>query len=270
MPHVLFGVRIDDLTVAEFCDRVRQWLGMEERRVIFTPNAEVLLLARSNEIFRELLNQSDLSIPDSVSLCFAIAALTDGKLRSRIPGVDALQMIAQVCEQQHKRLVLLGGEHGVATQAAEALRRRHSILNVVGYDPGKIPFDGKRVLIEETVVEKLRTLAPDVVAVALGQGRQEFAIALLKGYLSGVKIWIAVGGALDMIAGSRPRAPQWLQRFGFEWLWRVAIEPRRWRRTMNAAVVFPLLVISSTLKSHRLLRALRRVARELVLQWKGL
>jgi len=33
------------------------------------------------------------------------------------------------------------------------------------------------------------------------------------------------------VAGTRPRAPRWMQRAGLEWAFRLAVEPRRlWRR----------------------------------------
>lgn len=262
MPHELFGVRIDDLSLFEFQIKTRQWLGGEVGRVVFTPNAEFLLIAKHNVAFRTLLNQSDLSIPDAISLRFAIVALTDERLRFRLPGVDALICLAKLCASEGRRLVLFGGENGVQDRAADALRNQFPTLNVVGYDPGKIIFDGARVEISESVISKLRVLKPGVVAVALGQGRQEFAIAKLKMMIPNVKIWIGIGGALDMIAGEKRRAPIMIQHLGFEWLWRVCIEPKRWRRTFNALVVFPLVVIRDTLKSRRFFCAFARVIKE--------
>ncbi len=270
MAHEIFVVRIDDISIDEFESRVRQWLDGEGGKVIFTPNAEFLLLASRNDAFRILLNQSDLSIPDSVSLRFAVAALTDGSLKNRIPGVDALNKIVELCATKNQRVVLLGGEDGVQTKAAGAFKTQFPALAVVGVDPGVVAFDGTKVEIAESVVSKLRELAPDVVAVALGQGRQEFAIEKLKALIPGVKIWIGVGGALDMIAGGKPRAPRWICHFGFEWFWRLCIEPCRWRRTVNAAVIFPLIVIRDTLKSRCFVRAAVRVAKEIFLQIKGL
>lgn len=264
MSHDLFGVRIDDLSFFEFQNKTREWLNGEVGRMVFTPNAEFLLDARNNDAFRTLLNQSDLSIPDSVSLCFAIAALSGERLSFRLPGVDALICLAKLCEDSGRRLVLFGGEGGVQDRATHALKKQFPILGVTGYDPGKIYFNGNRVELEESVVSKLRSLEPDVVAVALGQGRQEFAIAQLKALVPHVKIWIGIGGALDMLAGDKPRASMAIRRIGFEWLWRFCIEPKRWRRTINASIIFPLIVIRDTLKTHCFLRACARVVKEVL------
>jgi N-acetylglucosaminyldiphosphoundecaprenol N-acetyl-beta-D-mannosaminyltransferase len=36
-----------------------------------------------------------------------------------------------------------------------------------------------------------------------------------------------VGASLDFLAGRVRRAPRWVARAGLEWLWRLALEPRR-------------------------------------------
>ena len=46
-----------------------------------------------------------------------------------------------------------------------------------------------------------------------------------------VPIMIGVGAAFDYISGSKPHAPRYLRHIGLEWLFRLAVEPRRlWRR----------------------------------------
>jgi N-acetylglucosaminyldiphosphoundecaprenol N-acetyl-beta-D-mannosaminyltransferase len=41
---------------------------------------------------------------------------------------------------------------------------------------------------------------------------------------------IGVGGTLDVLAGEAKRAPLFAQRLGLEWLLRVGLDPKRWRR----------------------------------------
>jgi N-acetylglucosaminyldiphosphoundecaprenol N-acetyl-beta-D-mannosaminyltransferase len=43
-----------------------------------------------------------------------------------------------------------------------------------------------------------------------------------------------------MWADARPRAPTILRRVGLEWVWRLALEPRRLPRMFRATVVFPI------------------------------
>jgi N-acetylglucosaminyldiphosphoundecaprenol N-acetyl-beta-D-mannosaminyltransferase len=63
---------------------------------------------------------------------------------------------------------------------------------------------------------------------------------------------MGVGGTFEFIAGRVKRAPGWIQRAGFEWLWRLAMEPRRlWRRYLVDDVVFFRLLMREILRSRR-------------------
>ncbi|MDP2934061.1 MAG: WecB/TagA/CpsF family glycosyltransferase, partial [bacterium] len=83
-----------------------------------------------------------------------------------------------------------------------------------------------------------------VIFVALGMGKQEKWIIGHKNELEelGVKVAMGVGGSFDYLAGSQKRAPVLVQKAGLEWLWRLILEPKRWRRQL-ALVRFGLAVL---------------------------
>lgn len=267
--HEVFGVRIDDVSDAELEEKLLFWLESGQGKVIATTNAEFLLLARRNKIFHEQLNAADLSLPDSVSLRYAIAALTDSYLKDRHPGIDVLLDLALLCSQNNKRLLLLGGGPGTAQATKMKFLQSLPDLQVVAIDPGHVPFDGM-ISIASSLIEQIRQAKPDVVAVALGQGKQEAFMFQMKDVLAQVSIWIGVGGAFDMLSGQKKRAPRFIQKIGLEWVWRLVGEPRRWRRIMNASLIFPFTVVLSTLKARRFWKAVTRVFPEVYRQFRGL
>jgi exopolysaccharide biosynthesis WecB/TagA/CpsF family protein len=68
-----------------------------------------------------------------------------------------------------------------------------------------------------------------VVLVGLGCPRQEQFAYAMRPLLDAPLL--AVGAAFDYHAGQLRKPPPWMQRRGLEWLWRLALEPRRlWRR----------------------------------------
>jgi N-acetylglucosaminyldiphosphoundecaprenol N-acetyl-beta-D-mannosaminyltransferase len=79
--------------------------------------------------------------------------------------------------------------------------------------------------------------------VAYGHPRQDLWIAQHRAELPAT-VAIGVGGAFDFVAGVARRAPQWLQRLGLEWLYRLMTQPWRWRR-MLALPRFVWLVLRS-------------------------
>ncbi|HKW77451.1 MAG TPA: WecB/TagA/CpsF family glycosyltransferase, partial [Candidatus Limnocylindria bacterium] len=91
-------------------------------------------------------------------------------------------------------------------------------------------------------VARVRTAAPTVLFVAYGMPKQERWIARNLGALPSVRVAIGVGGVLDQLAGIQKVPPPLLYRLGLEWLWRLAREPRRWRR-QRVLPVFAALVL---------------------------
>mgnify|MGYP001564477819 CR=1 FL=1 len=266
----VFDVRIDDLSQAELNEKLRSWFeSFVKGRIIVTTNAEFLILARKVKVFQNQLNASDLSLPDSVSLRYAIAALTDSYLEHRHPGVDVLQTLAKLCSEQGRRLLLLGGASGAAQATAMKFIQSLPDLQVLAIDPGNVHFNDT-TNVSRNIIEQIRQTNPDVVAVALGHGKQEAFMFQMKDLLPHVRIWIGVGGAFDMLSGQKKRAPRLIRKIGLEWVWRLMKEPRRWKRIMNASIVFPFTVALSTLRSHRFLKALTRVFPEVYRQLKGL
>ncbi len=258
----LFGIKIDDISTAHLEQTVRNWLNLSKGHLIFTPNPEFLLTARKNPWFQELLNQSDLSLPDGIGLRFASAALSGNRLKHRQTGIDTLNLLARVCRDQNKRLLLLGAMGNVSLEAAKRLRFQYKGLDVKSINPGELSGHDQSLTLSSFWIEKIRNLKPDVIAVALGQGKQERCCVELLDKIPSVKIAMGVGGALDMIAGRFPRAPHFLRTYGLEWVWRVFVEPKRFTRIINASLIFPSVVILGTLKCRRFWKAFFAVTQE--------
>jgi len=255
--HHLFDLQFHDLSDQELSQTISDYLNGDKPKAIVTPNPEFFLLARHDQEFKQLLNQADLALPDGVGLKYAVAALTDQKLEHRHTGVDTLEYLAST----GARLALVGGKKEVAEKAVEKLEDKFPNADIVIIDPGKIPEDGTPTT---ELIEEIKQKAPKILAVALGQGKQEKFIAKILPELPSVRIAIGIGGALDMISGLRPRAPMFMRQIGLEWLWRLFIEPKRWRRIFRATVVFPIIVISATITEHRFWKACHNVLKELL------
>ena len=222
----ILGVRVDDVTEAEAADAVRRLLAEDGSHRIVTPNAEIVMRARREPAFREVLNASALAIPDGTSLLIA-GRLLGTPLRDAVQGTDLAVWLAGVCAESGRRLFLLGAGEGVAEEAAAALRRRFPALQVAGTYAGVAGPEG-----DAEARERIRAVAPvDAILVAYGAPRQEYWIERNQREL-GVTVAVGVGGALDFIAGRVPRAPRWIRRAGFDWLYRLITQPWRWRRQL--------------------------------------
>jgi len=216
---------VDDVTSDETLDRVERFIAEREPRQICTVNPEFVMQAQQNGAFRKVINDVALCIPDGVGLLWAARRLRH-PLRERVAGSTLVVQIAERAAQSGWRLYLLGGAPGVADRAAAILQARYPGLVVAGAFPGSPAPDE-----ENDIVERIRAARPDVLFVAFGAPAQDLWIARNQSRLQ-VPVAMGVGGSLDFVAGVARRAPEWVQRIGLEWLYRLIREPWRWRRQL--------------------------------------
>ena len=259
----ILRVRVDNVNDSQLGSLFIEWLHASKLRAVYTPNPEMLLEAQSHEWFQKVLNTADLSLPDGAGVLYAAAALYDVDLY-RHTGVDTLQLLAQIAAHEHKHLLLVGGHGGVAEEAAHRLQESNSNLKVTFFEPGLVSLDAEGVLGGADIIfSEINERNLDIVAVALGQKKQEMFIAKMREECPNVKIAIGIGGAFDMISNNTPRAPYFMRRWGLEWIWRWKLEPHRMHRMFNAVIRFPAIIVWVTMRQRRFLKGTLAVFKRL-------
>lgn len=233
----ILGVLIDNLKKSEALRMVEQFLSDGRQHYIVTPNPEMAVAAQKDKEFLGILNKAGLSVPDGFGLILASLYLRR-PISERIPGVDLMLDICQLAEQKSYSVFLLAAKEGLSApeETREVLTKKFSHLQVSG---DVLEKDGQ----EKNIIEKINLEKPEILFVALGAGRQEKIIAENLQKMPSVKIAMGVGGAFDFIAGKIKRAPRLLRKIGLEWLWRLFMQPWRWRRILTATIKFSWLVI---------------------------
>jgi len=272
----IFGVPIHALRRTDVMSLCRSWLRSTHQMHIATVNPEILLRARTDERFRAAIQAADLVTADGIGLRWAGAFLrtihsrarTTGdivewfirtlgtfprqpnRLPSPIPervcGSDLLWDIAKAAADADARVYLIGGVEETAVRAAETLRAAIPRLAVAGFAPDH----PASVVPSQNLKQAIERYAPAVVFIGYGAPYQEEWIRENLHRFPSIRIAMGVGGTLDFLAGNTPRAPLLIQRRGLEWLWRVLHQPSRVLRTLRATIVFPTMLLASSLK-HR-------------------
>jgi N-acetylglucosaminyldiphosphoundecaprenol N-acetyl-beta-D-mannosaminyltransferase len=236
----LLNVRVDRVDFAAAMERVRQAIQARRPCQIVTVNVDFVKLAKADSAYRRLINTADLSVADGMPLLWA-ARLIGAPLPERITGTDLVLGCARMAAAEGHRLFLLGAAPGVAEQAAAELERRFPGLTVCGaYAP---PFGPWAEDEDRQIVQRIQAARADVLFVAFGAPRQDVWIREHMAELN-VPVSVGVGGTLNFLAGKVRRAPQWMQDFGLEWLYRVVQEPGRlWKRYLleDFPIFFQLL-----------------------------
>lgn len=190
-------------------------------RLVVTLNPEIVVQARKHPELAAALLGADLSVADGVGV--ALAARRAGtSLPGRVPGIDLAAEVMRL-GGAGLRVYFLGGKPGVAERAAAAARQRFGVA-VAGHQHGY--FDRRSE--SGAVCAAVRDARADLLLAGLGEG-QELFLARHAAEL-GAKAMMGVGGTLDVLAGEVKRMPAWTTRLGLEWLFRVTLDRRRWKR----------------------------------------
>ncbi len=241
----ILGVRVDDVTLQEACDRLAILISQGGVHQVATVNTEFIMAAQRDVEFATVLGRTALNVPDGVGVLWAARRL-GRPLRERVAGVELVRELAARGSQYKWRTYFLGARPGIAERAAANLALKYQGLVVAGtYAGSPLPEE------EEDILSRIRRARPNLLFVAYGAPAQDKWLArnlprlqlgpAPAGAPEGL-IGVGVGGAFDFLTGVQRRAPVWMQQAGLEWLYRLFRQPWRWRRQV-ALVRFAFTVM---------------------------
>lgn len=244
----ILGIPIDAVTEEQAAEAIAEFMSSTSGQKVFTPNPEMLVMARERPLFREALRVADLAIPDGAGLLWA-ARFLGKELPARVTGTDMVRRTCKLAAENNRTVFLLGGAPGIAEKAADKLRAELPSLQIVGaMSGGRVGYnEEERPVMDFGVERAINLAAPDILFVAFGHGKQEEWIHVHLHRFSSVRLAMGVGGAFDFISGKAKRAPAFMRKMGLEWLWRLILQPWRIGRILTATVVFPLYVLGERL-----------------------
>lgn len=225
-PTRLFDIDVQTAPPAELLRRIVSFTEDGGPHRVSYVNAHVLNRSFSNGELRRALQESDLIYCDGYGVRLA-ARLIGLPVPHRMTGADWIWGLAALCQRLDHSLYLLGSDPGAAADAARALRRWYPGLQVRGTHHGYFHPGSHH---SERVLEHIAEHRPDVLLVGMGTPHQELWVDHYIDRIDASVVW-TVGALFDYLAGRTPRAPHWMADHGLEWMYRLAVEPRRmWRR----------------------------------------
>ncbi|GLP96023.1 WecB/TagA/CpsF family glycosyltransferase [Paraferrimonas sedimenticola] len=228
---VIQGVRLADYTKQNFRALLDEGLNEGERRIVAFANAHTINLAQKDPNYRRVLNSVTV-VNDGVGMKLASTMKYGRGFVENLNGTDFVPYYLANSEKTVK-VFLVGAREEVVKRCFDIWRSQYSQHQWVGYQHGYFKAEDT-----EQVCSRIKAANADLVIVAMGNPMQEL---WLDQHLekTGASIGIGVGGLFDFTAGAVKRAPQWVQRFGLEWFYRLIQEPKRmWRRYLVGNAVF--------------------------------
>lgn len=207
-------------------------------------NAYCVALAHTTDSYNEVLGGPGVNFPDGAPVAFVMRRREKAPARSeRVRGPSFFQSTLDASRGLPVRHYFLGSTPSTLALLLQKLEDDYPDVQVAGsFAP---PFGP---ITEDFVWESARKVAAsgaNILWVGMGTPKQDYATARLAVELN--MPCVGVGAAFDFLAGTTPEAPSWVQRSGFEWLFRFATEPRRlWRRYLFGNARFLMAVLKDT------------------------
>lgn len=256
----LLGVQINNQSKDEILKSLEQRLENKQKTFLVTPYSEFIYRTFLDYDFKQLLNSADFALPDGIAIqwlayflnipysfknfylkifqtyfqiSYSIAAiiLAPKKLKQivpeRISGVDFFWDLVSLAAKKNLSIFLLGSYGKTPDLVARKIQEKYPKVKIAGFS-NKGP--GNQELVKEINESKA-----DILFVAYGPVKQENWIKANLPNLD-VSLSIGLGGTFDYISGKVLRAPHFLRSMGLEWLFRLILQPRRFKRIWNGTV----------------------------------
>lgn len=242
----LMGLPMDQLTLQEATDKVRQAARLKKRLFLSTPNLNFLMGCQTDTDFRLSVIDSDLSTADGMPLIW-LSQWLGTPLPERVTGSNIFEKLendALAPGEMPLRVYFFGGPDGAAKQAAEKLTQSTKNMVCAGFaSPG---FGSVDALSAPHFIDHINASQADILVVAMGAVKGQ---AWLQKNRSAIHVPVIshLGAVINFAAGTVLRAPLWVQRTGLEWLWRIKEEPALWRRYWQDALAFGRLFVKQLL-----------------------
>ncbi|TCS37164.1 WecB/TagA/CpsF family glycosyltransferase [Reinekea marinisedimentorum] len=223
----IINMEVDVVNIASAVKTVSDWSKEKAGRYVCVSNVHMCMEAFDSQSFRSVVNGADMVIPDGKPISIA-QKLLGQKQADQVRGQDIMNALCALSGEENLKIGFYGGSSdSVLKQVEGNLKASYPGINITyAYSP---PFRALTADEDNEVVATINSSEVDVLFVGIGCPKQEIWMAEHKEKLNCVML--GVGAAFDFIAGNKKHAPRWIQKIGFEWLFRLLSEPKRlWKR----------------------------------------
>ena len=243
MNYSILGTAINSTDYLAATRLIVKWAHTNDSRYVCIANVHSLMEARDSQEYYRIVNSADLTAPDGMPLVWMMR-LKGERGQARIYGPTLMLHVLEAAARENISVGFYGSTYDVLSRLTERVHSKYPTLKVgFAYDP---PFRGLSQEEDDEIIRRINASNVRILFVGLGCPKQERWMAAHRGTVTAVML--GVGAAFDFHAGVKSQAPIWIQQIGFEWLYRLAGEPRRlWRRYLYNNPRFIFLAVADLL-----------------------
>ena len=236
----ILGISIQNLKKKDILDKIKYYISNKaEFCHVVSLNPEILVMAQNNVLFKKVLQTAQIRIIDGVGVVVA-GRLLGVNVGDRLTGVDLMEELLSVANQNSLSVGLIGGGEKIAEKLIKCQKDKYPKVNIFGMQGIKDIYSPKYEE-ENQLFSIVADRKPHILFVSFGSPAQELWIYKNRSKLNGI-VCIGVGGAFDYLSNNIVRAPKIIRSLGLEWMFRLIRQPWRVKR-QTRLIEFVLLVL---------------------------
>ncbi len=217
----LFNCPIDAITLEDTIEKINEAIKSKNQIHHVVVNVAKLVHMQKNKVLKESVVHCDIINADGQGVVLA-ARLLGKKIPERVTGIDLMESIVKMAYEKKYKIYFFGAEELIVQKVVEKYRNLYSLDIVAGFRNGYYNIED-----ESKIAIEIANSKPNILFVAMGSPKKENFLYTNKAILKEINLIMGVGGSFDVIAGKVRRAPNWVQKVGMEWFFRMCQEPRR-------------------------------------------
>jgi len=230
------------ISVGTYDEFILKILELSEKKTssyVCVSNVHMTIEANDDSNYLSVVNNADITTPDGMPLAKAMKYIY-GIDQGRVAGMDLMPSLMKECEATNKSILLYGSTNEILEKIIEKANMLFPLLKIDSYSP---PFRELLQDEKENIIKIINEKKYDFIFVALGCPKQEKWMAEHKNRIK--SCMIGLGGAFEVYAEVKNRAPQFLQDSSLEWMYRFIQDPKRlWKRYLYTNSKFIILFIN--------------------------
>lgn len=221
--YTILGVGVSSTSYEAVVPLLMRFAKARRRAIIDFLPVDIIVRAADDNLFRDILNGFDLVCPDGQPVRWLLNYFHRLGLRDRVCGTTSMLRLCAAAAQNAIPIYLYGSTERTLSKLRERLLEYYPALRIAGMESP--PFRALTATEDAGVVKRINDSGAGLLFIGLGAPKQEKFAWEHRSTIDAVQL--CVGAAFDFIAGTKRRAPHWMQQTGLEWLFRLCCEPRR-------------------------------------------
>lgn len=223
----ILGILVNPVNLHSSLTQFDEWIQSKTHAYVCVAPAHSIMECVNDPSLLPVFNEADMVTPDGMSIVWLLQLKGHKNVR-RVYGPDLVMAACHHGIEKNWKHFFFGGGLTVAQKLADKLQDQIPGLQVAGVHTP--PFGRPNDAEDIAMIELLNNSGADILWVGMSSPWQEVWMHEHLGRIN-IPIMVGVGAAFDYLSGTKPQAPQLIQKFGLEWLFRLLKEPKRmWPR----------------------------------------